>query len=263
MRQLAKLAILVMICTSVFAQQKRVEMGWNGNDGYTENETPSISRPLDYYISNQRRQEFLSDAGGCAIPSECNDTMVRISQTEIGAPLGERTIQILYAMPGEYRRQLGTQLGAQSYWKSIVIEPRPGMYRELLLLKSDAAWLWPPEAPEIVTAGATTLLVDKDHTDSSEMGCTGEVWVLGKAGAELAGFSDVVAAVKKTVPSGDRNVSPLCSGLDLGKSEFRGDVQETNPKCMACGWEGHVVVRFGFEGARAVPISATFQPESE
>jgi hypothetical protein len=263
MRQLAKLATLAMICTAVFAQQRRVEMGWNGNDGYIENETPSISRPLDYYMSDQRRQEFLSDDGGCASPSKCSDTKVKVSQTEIGSPFGKRTIQILYTMPDDYWKQLGTQPGAQSHWKSIVIETRPGSYRELLLLKSDATWLWPPVAPEIVTAGAATVLVDKDQTNSSEMGCTGEVWVLGKSGAVIADFSEVVAAVKKAVPSGDQNVSPLCSALDLGKSEFHGDVQETNPKCMACGGEGHVVVKFRLEGARAIAISATFQPGIE
>jgi hypothetical protein len=55
----------------------------------------------------------------------------------------------------------------------------------------------------------------------------------------------------------------MCAAVDLGKLEVRGDVQKLSPECTECGFDGHIVVKFKFEGQRAVPVSAIFKPEAE
>lgn len=261
MQRFAKIATLFMVCASAFAQQKRVELGWTGEKGYFERQTPGINRALRSYISDQRQQEFLrAETDNCADASACRELKVKVSREEVGSPSDKSIFQIVYTFAGAP----GTNQISPPYWKSIVIETRPGIYRELLLLRNEGGfWRWPPGTADIENAGTTRLLVNRDQTTSRDMWCTGEFWVLGKSGATLADFSEVVAAIDKAVPSGTQNITPMCDAVDPGKLEVRGLVQKVSAECGACGFEGHVVVKFKFEGQRAVPVSATFKPETE
>jgi len=36
-------------------------------------------------------------------------------------------------------------------------------------------------------------------------------------------------------------------------------VQKLSPECTACGFEGHVIVKFKFGAERAIPVSAAFE----
>jgi hypothetical protein len=230
-------------------------MGWTGESGYVERQTPSIERALPFYISDQRQQEFLrAVTDNCADASACKEMKVQISKAELGSSFEKSIIQIVFTIVGESQNDQ-----SQPYWKSIVIESRPGMYRELLLLKNEGGfWSGPPKRAEIMNAGTTQLLVSNDGTTSRDMWCTGEFWVLGESGAVLADFSEVEAAINKAVPKGAQNITPMCAAVNPGTLEVRGDVQKANAECNACGELGNVVVKFKFEGQRAVPISANF-----
>jgi hypothetical protein len=261
MQQFTKIAIIVTICASAFAQQKRVEIGWTGEKGYFERHTPGVNRAFRFYISDQRQQEFLrAETDNCADASACKELKVKVSREEIGSPFDKSIFQIVYTFAGKpWTNQI-----SQPYWKSIVIETRPGIYRELLLLRNEGGfWDWPPSTADILNAGTTKLLATHDQTTSRDIWCTGEFWVLGKSDATLVDFSEVVAAIDKAVPSGAQNITPMCAAVDLGKLEVHGDIQKVSPQCRACGFEGHVVVKFKLEGQRAVPVSATFRPETE
>ena len=260
-RHLATILALVAIYTSASAQEKRVEMGWSGENGYFSRQSASINRAFRSYISDVRQQEFLrAETDNCADVPACKEMKVEVSQEPLGAPFGKRIFQVNYTFVGE---PLSKQM-SQPYWKSIVIETSQGMYRELLLLKNEGGfWIWPPSTTDIVNAGMTKLLVTNDRTTSRDMECTGEFWVLAKSGATLADFSDVVRAMNEAMPRGTQNITPLCAAVDPAKLEVRGDVQKFNPQCSACGFEGHIVVKFRFEGQRAVPGSAIFTPEPE
>jgi hypothetical protein len=261
MRQFAKIAMIVTIYTSACAQQKRIEMGWTGEKGYSERQTPSINQAFRFYVSDRRQQEFLrAETDNCADASACKELKVKVSQEELGSPFGKDIFQIVYTFAGEpWTNQM-----SQPYWKSIVIETGPGMYRELLLLKNEGGfWSWPPSRADMLDAGATKLLVTNDHTTSRNMWCTGEFWVLGKSGAILADFSEVAAAIDKAVPSGARNTTPMCAAVDLNRLEVRGDVQRLSPECTACSFDGHIVVKIKFEGQRVVPVSAIFKQEAQ
>ena len=249
------MAILVAISSSALAQEKRVEMGWTEENGYFERQGPSVERSFDFYISDQRPQELLrAETDNCADASGCKELKVRVAQQEVGSPFGKRIVQIVYTSAGEPGQDKMSQ--PQTYWKSIVIETRPGMYRELLLLKNEGGfWSGSPSSAKVWNAGATKLLVTNDNTTSRDMWCTGEFWVLGKFGAALADFSQVEAAIRKAAPRGTQNVTPMCGAVDPGRLEVRSDVQKISPECSACGVEGHVVVKFKFAGRRAVPVS--------
>ena len=68
---IAKMAMMIVaISTSAFAHQTRVEMGWTGENGYFERQTPSAERAFSFYTSDERRQEFLR-----AEADYCNDTL--------------------------------------------------------------------------------------------------------------------------------------------------------------------------------------------
>ena len=265
MRKTIISALLIFIsCVSALAQRE-VEMGWTGENGYFEHQTASSERPLKYYLSPERRQEFLrAETRNCALP--CDDSKVQISQKEIGAPFGKRIIQIVYAnnQSTENLDSTSSDKPAVSYWKSIVAETRPGMFREILLLKNEGAfWQWPPSAADLVTDGDTEVLSTFVTTSSRDMWCTGEFWVLQKSGPKLADFSSVNKAIDKSLPAGDNPVTPKCAAISLQKLETRVDVQQKQPKCHACGYEGSVIVKFKFDGARAVPVSSEFVKDSE
>jgi hypothetical protein len=257
MRQFAKMAMMIAaISTSAFAQQKRVEMGWTGENGYFERQSPSAERAFSFYTSGERQQEFLrAEADYCTDASACGKRKVKVSREDLGSLSDKSIFQIIYALES----QNNPVSQHQPYWKSIVIETRPGMYRELLLLKNEGEfWVGPPSTAEILNAGTTKLLVTKDKTTSRDMWCSGEFWVLGEPGATLADFTEVTAAVHKAIPKGAQDITPMCAAVNLRAFEFRSDVQRVNPECAACGLEGHVVVKFKFEGQRAVPISTDF-----
>lgn len=255
MRQFAKMAIMVTISASAFAQQKRIEMRWTGEDGYFERQTPSVDRAFSFYVSDQRQQEFLQAAADNCTDASCNGLKVKVSQEEVGSSFGKPVFQIVYTLAGAP----GQNQPSQPYWKSLVIETQPGMYRELLLLKNDGAfWSGPPSTAKILNAGTANLLVTNDVTTSRDMWCTGEFWVLGKSGATLADLSEVEAAIRKAAPRGSQSVTPMCAAVDPAKSEVHADVQKVGPECGACGLTGHVVVKFRFEGQRAVPVSTNF-----
>ena len=258
MQTLMRMAVIVAICASVSAQEKRVEMGWTGENGFSSRQLPSVDRSLPSYTSG-KRQEFLRAAtDDCANADTCKELKVQFSQRALGSPFGKSILQIDYTFAGDP----GPNQNSGSYWKSIVIETGPGMYRELFLLKNEGGfWLSPPTAASIVESGTTKLLVTNDLTTSRDMFCTGEFWVLKQSGAAVADFSEIEKAIAKAVPSGTQNVTPMCAAVDLRKLEVRGDVQKVPPKCRTCDVEGQVVVKFTFEGQRAVPLSATFKPE--
>ena len=253
----AKMAMMIVaISTSAFAQQTRVEMGWTGENGYFERQTPSPERAFSFYTSDERQQEFLrAEAEYCNDTLGCSNRKVKVSREDLGSLSGKSILQIVYAVES----QNNPTSQSQPYWKSIVIETRPGMYRELLLLKNEGEfWVGPPSAAEILDAGTTKLLVTKDKTTSRDMWCSGEFWVLGESGATLADFSEVAAAVHRAIPKGAQAITPMCAAVNPRAFEFRSDVQRVNRECAACGLEGHVFVKFKFEGLRTVPISTKF-----
>jgi hypothetical protein len=231
-------------------------MGWTGDSGYFERQTPSTEQALGFYISDQRQQEFLqSQTDNCTDVSACKGMKVKVSQEELGSPFDKSIIQIVYTIAGLTLNDRMSQ--SQPYWKSIVIETRPGMYRELLLLKNEEGfWNGPPKTAEILNAGAAQLLVSNDSTTSRDMWCTGEFWVLGQSGATLADFSEVEKSIDKLVPKGAQAITPMCAAVNPRTLEVRSDIQKVNPECTACDVLGNVVVKFKFEGQRAVPVSA-------
>jgi hypothetical protein len=259
MQQFARMAMMIVaISTSAFAQQKRIEMGWSGENGYFERQSPSAERPFSFYTSDERQQEFLrAEADNCTDASACSKLTVKVSRADLGSIFDRSIFQIVYSLESQ-RNPV-----SQSYWKSLVIETSHGMYRELLLLKNEGGfWVGPPSAAKILNAGTTKLLFTKDKTTSREMWCSGEFWVLGELGATLADFSQVTAAVRKAIPQGVQDISPMCAAVNPGAFEFRSEVQRVNPECAACGLEGHVVVKFKFQGHRAVPISTHFSNDA-
>ena len=257
MRRYVRIAIVVIaISTTSFAQRKRVEMGWSGENGYFERQSPSAERAFSFYTSVERQEEFLrAEADYCTDAAACEKRKVKVSREDVGSLSDTRIFQIVYALES----QNSPDSQPQPYWKSILIETRPGMYRELLLLKNEEGfWAAPPSTAEVLNAGTTKLLVTKDKTTSREMWCSGEFWVLGESGATLADFSEVTTAVHKAIPKGAQDITPMCAAVDTGALEFRSVVQRVNAKCAACGLEGHVVVKFKFEGPRVIPISTDF-----
>ena len=91
---------------------------------------------------------------------------MKVSREDLGSLFGKSILQIVYAVES----QNGPMSRSPPYWKSIVIETSPGMYRELLLLKNEGGfWVGPPSAAEILNAGTTKLLVTKDKTTSRDM----------------------------------------------------------------------------------------------
>ena len=236
-------------------------MGWTGEAGYFERRTPSGELKLLSYFSEQRREEFLrAETDNCADPSSCKGLKVKVSQDRLGAPLNRAIIQIVYTFAGE----TGAKQTAQPYWKSILIESGPGRYRELLLLKNEGGfWTWPPSTARILSAGTTKVLVTSDQTTSRDLYCTGQFWVLDKSGASIADFSGVLSAIQKALPTGTQNVTPMCDAVHLEALRVVADIQKVNPDSGNIGIEGHVVVKFRFDGARAVPVSAAFRQETE
>ncbi len=254
---ITKMATMIAaISTPAFAQQTRVEMGWTGENGYFERQSPSAERAFSFYTSDERQQDFLrAEADYCIDASACGNQKVKVSREDLGSLSGKSIVQIVYAV--ESQKNPTSQ--SQPYWKSIVIETRPGMYRELLLLRNEGNfWVGPPSAAEILNAGTTKLLVTKDKTTSRDMWCSGEFWVLGESGATLADFSEVTAAVHRAIPKGAQDITPMCAAVNPRAFELRSDVQRIKRDCAACDLEGHVFVKFKFEGQRAVPISTSF-----
>jgi hypothetical protein len=186
-------AFLVAFCASGFAQE-RVEMGWTGEQGYFEHRTPTSDRPLQYYLSGQRKQEFLqAETDGCAVKSDCDEANVELSQGEVVAPSFPKILHVVYAL------KTGSDAGSRPYWKSIITETAPGMYREIFLLRNEGGfWAWPPSTAGVLTAGDTKVLLTNDATTSRDMWCTGEFWVSQKSGLALVDFSPVQAAIDKT-----------------------------------------------------------------
>ncbi len=258
MRQIAVVAVLMAaICALGFAQGYRVEMGWTGTDGYVERRAPSSDHPLQYYLAAQRQQEFLrAETDNCAVAPACSEAEVEVSQKEIGAPFGKKIFQIVYAMktqPGDS----GGNPANRPYWKSIIAESSRGLFQEIFLLKNEGGfWQWPASNAEVNTAGDAKVLLTNDSTSSRDLFCTGEFWVLEKSGPRLADFSAVEAAIHKAVPTGAHAITPMCSAVMPEKLQVRAVVQKIDAECRACGLEGYVLVKFEFEGSRAVPLSS-------
>jgi len=263
MRQMAVVAaFLFSVWATGFAQSERVEMGWTGESGYFERRTPSSDHPLQYYVSAERQQEFLrAETDDCAIKSLCDELKVEVSQQEIGEPFGKKIIQIVCALKtkaGDGNDDSANQT-VGSYWKSIIVETSPGMYREIFLLRNEGGfWAWPPSTAGVMTAGDTKVLFTKDSTSSRDMWCTGEFWVLQKSELTPVDFSAVTAAIDKAAPAGTAAKTPMCAAVTFEKLEVRTAVQKINPECRACGLEGSVILDFKLESSRAVPLSSTF-----
>ena len=254
--------LLVAACATGFAQSERVEMGWTGESGYFERRTPSSDHPLQYYVSAERQQEFLrAETDDCAIKSVCDELKVEVSQQEIGELFGKKIIQIICALKtkAEDANDSSADQTVRSYWKSIITETLPGMYREAFLLRNEGAfWAWPPSTAGVMTAGDTKVLFTKDSTSSRDMWCTGKFWVLQKSELTPVDFSAVTAAIDKAAPAGTGAITPMCAAVMFETLEVRAAVQKINPECRACGLEGSVFVKFKLEGARAVPVSSKF-----
>lgn len=262
MQQMVVTAVLlVTVWATGFAQSERVEMGWTGESGYFERRTPSGDHPLQYYVSAERGQEFLqAETDNCAIKSVCDELKVELSQEEIGASFGKRMLQIVYAMKtkADDAGERSANQTLRPYWKSIIVETLPGMYREIFLLRNEGAfWAWPPSTAGVTKAGDTKVLFTNDSTSSRDMWCTGESWVLQRSELTPVDFSAVSAAIDKAVPAGAGAITPLCAAVMFEKLEVRTDVQKSNPECRACGFEGSVIVKFKLAGSRAVPLSST------
>jgi hypothetical protein len=259
MRQIAvTAALLVALCATGFAQSERIEMGWTGESGYFERRTPSSDHPLQYYVSAERRQEFLrAETDDCAIKPVCDELKVEVSQQEIGAPFGKKILQVLYVMKTPDARDGSANQSPRPFWKSILAESLPGMYREIFLLRNEGAfWAWPPSTAVVTKAADTKTLFTNDSTSSRDMWCTGEFWVLEKSELTPVDFSAVSAAIDKAVPAGTSVITPMCAAVMLEKLEVRAAVQKSNTECRACGLEGSVVVKFKLEGSRVVPVSS-------
>jgi len=253
-------AFLFTVWATGFAQSERVEMGWTGENGYFERRTPSSDHPLQFYVSAERQQEFLrAETDNCATKSVCDELKVEVSQQEIGKPFGKKIIQITCALKtkaGDANDSSANQT-VRSYWKSIIAETSPGMYREIFLLRNEGAfWAWPPSTVGVMKADDTKVLFTNDSTSSRDMWCTGEFWVLQKSELTPVDFSAVSAAIDKAVPAGAAAVTPMCAAVKFEKLEARTDVQKLNAECRACGFEGSVIVKFKLEGSRAVPLSS-------
>lgn len=259
------LLLLFAACSQAFAQYARIEMGWTGERGYFEGTSKSSEEPLRYYLSANRTREFLRAAtDNCAIASACNENDVQVSQEEIGAVFGKHIVQVVYARKtkSDQEGSISRDEGSRSYWKSILAETTPGIYREIFLLKGEGAfWSWPPSPPAIVSAGDTKVLFTSDQTTSREMWCTGAFWVLEKSGPTPADFSAVRRTIAKALPQGTDVITPMCAAVHLEKEEVQVDVQKASADCNACGFEGSVSVKFKFEGARAVPLSSSFRKD--
>ena len=205
-------ALLLAFCAPGFAQE-RVEIGWTGEQGYFEHRTPTSDHPLQYYFSAQRKQEFLqAETDGCAVKSACDDTNVELSQGEIATPPFPKMLQIVYA--------LKTDTDNRPYWKSILAETAPGMYREIFLLKNEGGfWKWPPSRYGVMKAGDTNVLFTNDATTSRDMWCTGEFWVSRKSGPTVIDFLPVAAAMDKAAPA--NSVGKTRSALDCSEKQSR------------------------------------------
>jgi hypothetical protein len=262
-RLLASLAIItVATATTTFAQQQRVEMGWTGEEGYYEHQSPSVERPLSFYTSDQRQQEFLQAVvEQCLAEPACSKFKVKVSKEEIGSVSDKTILQLLYTVEPEKNPTSITQ----PYWKSILIETHPGMYRELLLLRNEGEfWIDGPSNAEIVNAGATRLLVTKDKTNSRDIWCTGELWVLDNSGAMLADFSKVDAAVKKAIPRGTQDLTPTCAAVNPQTLELKSkEIRKINDTCRTCDPVGHLQVKFKFEAQQAIPVSVVFSKDAQ
>lgn len=245
-------AFFIVFSSMGFAQGDRVEMGWTGEQGYFEHRTTSSDRPLRYYLSVERKLEFLqAETDGCPVKSECNEMNVELSQQEIVAPSFPKMLQIVYA--------LKTDTDNRPYWKSIIAETSPGVYREIFLLRNEGDfWKWPPASYGVTKAGDAQVLFTNDATTSRDMWCTGEFWVSQKSGPAVVDFSRVAAAMGKAAPAGSATIAPMCAAVSLEKLEARSEVRKKNPECSACGIDGSVIVKFKLDGAGAVPVSSTF-----
>lgn len=243
--------LLGAFCAPGFAQE-RVEMGWTGEQGYFEHRVSIGDHPLRYYLSSQRKQEFLqAETDGCADKSVCDEKNAELSQQQINAPAFGKMLQIVYA--------LKTDTDNRPYWKSIVAETAHGQYREIFLLRNEGGfWKWPPSIAGVTKAGDAEVLFTNDTTTSRDMWCTGEFWVLQKSGLTVMDFSPVAAAMDKATPPGNSTIAPMCAAVSLEKLEARSTVQKNKPECRACGIAGSVIVKFKLEGSRAVPVSANF-----
>ncbi len=259
--------LLFAVRSQAFAQYARIEMRWDGNHGYSETRTKNSEQPLRYYLSAKRAQEFLrSVTDNCAVPSECNENNVEVSQQEIAAPFGKHIVQVVYAwkMKPDAEGGASRDEGIRSYWKSILAETAPGLYREIFLLRGEGAfWTWPASLAGIVSAGNTKVLFTRDQTTSRAMWCTGAFWVLEKSGPMPADFSAVYRAIAKAVPQGNILVTPMCAAVHFETQEVHVEVQKGSADCNACCCEGSVTVKFKFEGARAVPLSSAFGKDED
>ena len=251
-RRAGAVAFFIVFSAMGFAQGDRVEMGWTGEQGYFEQRTPTGDHPLQYYFSAQRKREFLeAETDGCPVKSECNEMNVELSQQEIVAPSFPKMLQIVYA--------LKTDTDNRPYWKSIIAETSPGVYREIFLLRNEGGfWAWSPSTARVTKSSGTEVLSTNDTTTSRDMWCTGEFWVSQKSGPAVVDFSRVAAAMGKAAPAGSATIAPMCAAVSLEKLEARSEVRKKNPECSACGTEGSVTVKFKLEGAHAVPVSSTF-----
>ena len=121
-------------------------------------------------------------------------------------------LQIVYA--------LKTDTDNRPYWKSILAETAPGMYREIFLLKNEGGfWKWPPSRYGVMKAGDTNVLFTNDATTSRDMWCTGEFWVSRKSGPTVIDFLPVAAAMDKAAPA--NSVGKTRSALDCSEKQSR------------------------------------------
>jgi len=255
------LLAFAMCIPQLATQTQRVEMGWTGDGGGSETRTQSSDHPLQYYFSTRWKMQFLrAETDNCAVKSMCDENHVEVSQKEIGAPFGKRIVQIVCTT--RMSQEDVKENPPRPYWKSIVVETAPGIYREIFRLKNEAGyWAWPPSKAVLIDVGDAKVLTTNDSTTSRDEWCTGAFWVVQESGPVLLDFSAIEAAIKQTLPAGRQAITPICGAVDFQKLEVRVAVQKIGPECRTCGYGDGVIVKFEVEGSRAVPLSVSVSTE--
>jgi hypothetical protein len=218
--------------------------------------------PSPHSLGYFTRNPFLRDDGDdlcsrCSPADKAASARIYTARSEVkpvGSLAGYRIVDVLY-----YIGARGEPSPAQAKWKAILVQVGPDLYREIFHLS--AYYTTISIAPSrIVQAGDERVLATMDSDGGNGGGCWEGYWWFDRLGPHALDFSPLEAAIRAGVPA-NTTMQVSCANLNLDAQEVRSGVQRTDAECHACGWIGSVIAKFRLDGATAIPVSITFQPD--
>jgi hypothetical protein len=213
------------------------------------------AHPLSYFIANP----FLRDDGGDlgldtpADRAKAAEKYIVTSEVQrLGSLAGFPIVQILYRVGPR-----GNGEPASIRWKFLLVQTGKDLYREIYHLQAYLTSSPPLESAEIIKVGEERILATDDSDGGNGGGCFEEFWWFDLSGPHLLDFSQVKAAITKSVPKG-ATFSTTCSALNLKDEEIQSFVQSGTARCRDCDMLGDVAVHFRLAGAAAVPTGVKY-----